>query len=319
MTDDAGSPDPDTSTEPVGMNSTGPSRSPKGISGASGRGGASCSPKRSRTAHHLGLAQRTFIPLVMGLIGAVGGATAVHLHVGSAISTAAGSLSSQSGAVHTEHDSRASDHDNIEGNVQAGKTSIQQSGHHNNQQIGQHDIQQNGQHSVVNLGEGSGGPGGNGGTGGPGGTGGAGGTGGKGGVIYVSPRPTSQAPEPCIGNPANLTVPPTTGPTFLTTINVACPPSEGRDYYLVIQLDNVPPNDTTNFYEKVQVPPAPGTYTYTIDVSHTAVGISRQLFIVSADLEEAAQLENAASTGLANALPEGTQVVSPVLKSTRVN
>jgi hypothetical protein len=49
------------------------------------------------------------------------------------------------------------------------------------------------------------------------------------------------------------------------------------------------------------------------------VGISRYLFVVSADPEEATRLEEAQVDGLPGGLPQGTQVVSATIKSTRVS
>jgi hypothetical protein len=135
-------------------------------------------------------------------------------------------------------------------------------------------------------------------------------------VVVVTPPPTVRA---CTGFPTSVAAPARTGPAFQSTITVKCAPDGGRNYFLVIQLNNVPPKGTTNYYEKVEIPQTPGTYTYTLNVSGTAPGISRYLFIASADSEEATQLEEAQVDGLPGSLPQGTQIVSATIKSTRVS
>jgi len=96
-------------------------------------------------------------------------------------------------------------------------------------------------------------------------------------------------------------------------MTVNCPPTTGRRYFLIVELDGQGTHQTINYYPKEQVSSTPGSYPYTFNAS---VG-SRTLFIVSADDQQASQLENAPDGYLINNLPPGTQYASSPVTSTR--
>jgi hypothetical protein len=250
------------------------------------------------------------VPVLAGTLSAVGAASVIHFRVDQATTGIA------SGDVSSSARGHARQHVQVAPVRSGGGANVQQNGRDgaqaNPRQSGRRNVQQNGNGNVVSLG-------GDPAPGGTGGTGGKGGRGGKGGVVVIPPPTGSHHGTECPGFPTSVSAPGQTGPTFLVTMTVTCPPAHGQAYFLVAQLDNVPPHGTTNFYPKVKLPSGTGTYTYEMNVQMTPAGISRSLFIVSADAQQAAELENPPATGIVNNLPQGTQVVSAVVTSTRTS
>lgn len=143
------------------------------------------------------------------------------------------------------------------------------------------------------------------GTGDVGGNGGTGSRGVSGEVIARS--------QGCAGEPTTVSAPAATGPSVPVTITVTCPPAPGRVYYLIVQLDNVGTYQTTNYYPKEEISGSKGTYYYTFAASMGP----RSIFVVSADAQAIAQLENSPANGLINGLPSGTQDASSPITTDR--
>lgn len=261
------------------------------------------------------LVTHVMVPVLAGVLSVFGAASVIHLRINQATAgVTSGDVNSSARGHARQQAPVAQVHSRGQARVQQnGRDGVQA----NQQKKGRHNVQQNGNGDIVSIG-------GDPAPGGPGGTGGTGGRGGNGGVVVVPPQPggsrqSHHSGPKCTGYPASVSAPEQTGPTFLATMTVTCPPARGQAYFLIAQLDNVPPHGTTNYYPKVMLPSASGTYTYQFNVEMTPVGISRDLFIVSADSQQAAELQNAPATGIVNNLPEGTQVVSPVVTSTRTS
>ena len=102
-------------------------------------------------------------------------------------------------------------------------------------------------------------------------------------------------------------------------MHVNCPPETADKYVIISELPNVGQNPHTVYYPKGDLGhPAPGDYSYMLDLSKAKIGTIRRLYLISVNPSQDIELgQNTVIDNGLLSLPEGVSVVSNQVINTR--